>query len=139
ASFYLVYGTAASIGAAVIEEVVVLAFVVTTLRQASRPLPEIVAVAVLLRCSFHHYYGPGGPCIAVWAAVFIWLFLRLGSVIPLIAVHFLWDATIFYQQNKHWLPAIVGFGFAALLLLPVAAGITLLIDVLSRPDQRTPS
>jgi hypothetical protein len=139
ASFYLVYGTAASIGAGVIEEVVVLAFVVTTLRQARRPLPEIVAVAVLLRCSYHDYYGPGVLGIVIWATVFVWLFLRLGSVIPLIVVHFLWDASIFYEQNKHWFPAIVGLGFAAVVLLPVAAGITLLIEVLGRPDQRTPS
>jgi len=33
--------------------------VVTTLRQASRPMAEIVVVAVLLRCSYHIYYGPG--------------------------------------------------------------------------------
>jgi membrane protease YdiL (CAAX protease family) len=133
ASYYLLYGTTASIGAGVIEEVVVLAFVVTTLRQANRPLPEIVAVAVLLRCSYHDYYGPGVVGIAVWATVFIWLFLRSGSVVPLIVVHFLWDASIFYAQNIHWRTVIGAIDLAALVLLPIVAGSTLLADMARRP------
>lgn len=116
---YLMYATAASLGAGVVEEVVVLAFVVTTLRQAGRPLAEILAVAVLLRCSYHDYYGPGVIGIAVWAAVFVWLFLRTGSVIPLVVVHFLWDATIFWAQRWSWLNA--ARVIAALLLVAAAA------------------
>jgi membrane protease YdiL (CAAX protease family) len=140
ASFYLLFGTAASIAAGVIEEVVVLAFVVSTLRQARRPLPEIVVVAVLLRCSYHDYYGPGVVGIAVWAIVFIWLYLRLGSVMPLIVVHILWDILGFYAMNKHWLPAIAALQIAAVLLLPPFALITLLADASHRsgPD-RTPA
>jgi len=118
---YLMYATAASLAAGIVEETVVLAFVVTTLRQAGRPLLEILLVAVLLRCSYHDYYGPGVVGIAVWAAVFVWLFLRTGSVIPLIVVHFLWDAIIFAGQRWHWL---VGAGLTAALLLLVAATIT---------------
>lgn len=115
---YLMYATAASVAAGVIEETVVLAFVVTTLRQAGRPLAEILAVAVLLRCSYHDYYGPGVVGIAVWAAVFVWLFLRTGSVIPLVVVHFLWDASIFWAQRLHWLNA--ARVIVALLLLAAA-------------------
>ena len=63
-----------------------LEFVVSALRQAGRPLAEIVIVAVALRMSYHDYYGPGVIGIAVWAAVFVWLYLRTGSVIPLIIV-----------------------------------------------------
>jgi len=96
---YLIYTMAASLTAGVVEEMVVLAFVVTTLRQAARPLPEILLVAVLLRCSYHDYYGLGVLGIAVWAAVFVWLFLRAGSVLPLIVVHVLWDANIFLGQR----------------------------------------
>lgn len=132
ASYYLLFGTAASIGAGVIEEVVVLAFAVTTLRQASRPLPEIVLVAVALRCSYHDYYGPGVLGILIWASVFVWLFLRTGSVVPLVVVHFLWDAAIFYTYHKPWLPVIAGVEFAAFVLLPLAAGITLLVETLAR-------
>lgn len=126
---YLVWAAAGSLAAGVVEEVLVLAFVVTTLRQASRPLMEIVIVAVLLRCSYHIYYGPGVAGIAVWAAFFIWLFLRSGTVVPLIVVHFLWDLTIFFEHRWH---AFAVGRADAYLLLPVAAGITWLVDVLQR-------
>jgi len=132
---YLLYATAASLTAGIVEETVVLAFVVTTLRQARRPLPEIVIVAVLLRCSYHDYYGPGVLGIAVWAAVFVWLFLRTGSVLPLIVVHFLWDSTIFWAQRWH---AILTVQVLAFLLLPLAAGITWLVQVMKRSGRGQP-
>jgi membrane protease YdiL (CAAX protease family) len=130
---YMVYATAASIGAAVVEETVVLAFLVTTLRQARRPLWEILIVAVLLRCSYHDYYGPGVVGIAVWAIIFMWLFLRSGSVVPLMIVHFLWDATIFWSQRWHWVNTARGAG--ALLVLIVAIT-SWLIDVGRRGRDR---
>jgi membrane protease YdiL (CAAX protease family) len=123
---YQVYATAASIGAAVVEETVVLAFLVTTLRQARRPLWEILIVAILLRCSYHDYYGPGVVGIAVWATIFVWLFLRSGSVVPLMIVHFLWDATIFWSQRWHWVDTVRNDG--ALLVLVVAV-VSWLADV----------
>jgi len=126
---YLVYATAASLAAGVIEESVVLAFVVTTLRQAGRPLLEILAVAVVLRCSYHDYYGPGVIGIAVWAATFVWLFLRTGSVIPLIVVHFLWDATIFWAQRWHWINTAMA---AATLVALAAATFTWISEVRNR-------
>jgi membrane protease YdiL (CAAX protease family) len=132
---YLMYTTAASLAAGVVEETVVLAFVVTTLRQAGRPLAEILAVAVVLRCSYHDYYGPGVVGIAVWAAIFVWLFLRTGSVIPLVVVHFLWDANIFWTQRWHWLgPVSVIVAF----LLLVAATVSWLAEVSKRNGQGRP-
>ena len=126
---YLIYAVGAAVTAGVVEEMVVLAFVVTTLRQAARPLPEIVVVAVLLRCSYHDYYGLGVFGIAVWATVFIWLFLRTGSVLPLIVVHIAWDANIFLGQRWHAVPV----GSANLyLLLFVIALITWLADIRAR-------
>jgi membrane protease YdiL (CAAX protease family) len=133
---FLVYAIAASVAAGIVEETVVLAFLVTTLRQARRPLPEIVLVAVLLRCSYHDYYGPGVLGIAVWAAVFVWLFLRAGSVIPLIVVHFLWDATQFSSMQPHLKQGVAVLALAALVLLPLAAGITWLVEYLSRPPRQ---
>jgi membrane protease YdiL (CAAX protease family) len=132
---YLIYTTAASIAAGVVEETVVLAFTVTTLRQAGRPLPEIVIVAVLLRCSYHDYYGPGVIGIAIWAAVFVWLFLRTGSVIPLIIVHFGWDATIFWSQRWH----AVATGRAVFgLLAIVLAAVTWLAELIGRGRDQAP-
>jgi len=126
---YMIYTVAASLAAGIVEETVVLAFVVTTLRQAGRPLAEIVAVAILLRCSYHDYYGVGVIGIAVWAAVFVWLYLRAGSVLPLIIVHVLWDASIFLGQHWHVLRIVSAF---ALLVLVLGAVITWLVEVSRR-------
>jgi membrane protease YdiL (CAAX protease family) len=126
---YMIFTVVASLTAGIVEETVVLAFVVTTLRQARRPLPEIVLVAVLLRCSYHDYYGLGVLGIAIWAAVFVWLFLRTGSVLPLIVVHFLWDTTVFLGQ--HWHVVQIASAYAWLILL-LAAGLSWLVDLKAR-------
>ena len=126
---YLIYAVGAAVTAGVVEEMVVLAFVVTTLRQAARPLPEIAVVAVLLRCSYHDYYGLGVLGISVWATVFVWLFLRTGSILPLIVVHIAWDANIFLGQRWHAIPLA---GANVYLLLFVLAAITWLADVRAR-------
>lgn len=126
---YLIYAVGAAVTAGIVEEMVVLAFVVTTLRQAARPLPEIAAVAVLLRCSYHDYYGLGVLGIAVWATVFVWLFLRTGSILPLIVVHIAWDANIFLGQRWHVIPLVSA---NVVLLLFVIAGITWLADIRTR-------
>src|SRR5258706_3699481 len=88
---YVMYTVAASLTAGIVEETGVLAFVVTTLRQARRPLPGIVLVAGLLRCSYHDYYGLGVFGIAVLAAIFVLLFLRTRRGVPLILVPCFWE------------------------------------------------
>ncbi len=118
---YTLYATAASLAAGVVEETVVLAFVVSTLRQARRTLPEITIIAVVLRMSYHDYYGPGVIGIAAWAGVFIWLYLRTGSIIPLIIVHFLWDATIFWTQRWHWIGVLAVYLSIALIIAAAAS------------------
>ncbi len=123
---YLIYAVGAAVTAGVVEEIVVLAFVVTTLRQAARPLPEIVLVAVLMRCSYHDYYGLGVLGIAIWATVFIWLFLRAGSIVPLVVVHIAWDANIFLGERWHVIPLASANVY---LLLFVIAAITWLVDL----------
>jgi membrane protease YdiL (CAAX protease family) len=133
---YLVYATAASIAAGIIEESVVLAFLVTTLRQAGRPVLEILVVAVVLRCSYHDYYGPGVIGIAIWAALFVWIYLRGGSILPLIVVHFLWDFTIFLGQQWRVVVALRSLSF--LVLLPLVAMISWLIEVVSRRSAAGP-
>jgi membrane protease YdiL (CAAX protease family) len=132
---YLIYTLAASVGAGIVEETVVLAFVVTTLRQARRPMPEIVLVAVLLRCSYHDYYGLGVIGIAIWASVFVWLFLRTGSVLPLIVVHVLWDSNIFLGQRWHVLHILTAYLWILLVLI---AALTWILDIQSRNTGRPP-
>ena len=126
---YLVYAVGASVTAGIVEETIALAFVVSTLRQARRPLPEIVVVAVLLRCSYHDYYGIGVLGIAVWALAFIWLYLRGGSILPLIAVHVLWDSSIFLGERWHDIRLVSG---EAYLLLLVVAGLTWVAEARNR-------
>ena len=135
---YLLYATAASLHAGIVEETIALAFTVSTLRQAGRPVPEIVLVAVLLRCSYHDYYGPGVIGIAIWAAVFVWLYLRLGSIIPLVIVHILWDVTIFFGQQPALRHAFNVGRSAVILLLPLIATITWLAEVARRSKPDTP-
>ena len=105
-----------SVQAGPLEEIVVLAFVATTLEQARRPFWEIVAVAVLLRASFHIYYGPGVLGILVWASVFLWLFLRFRTIVALIVVHSFWDISI--VAAHYWSPAagLTVLAWGALLL-----------------------
>jgi membrane protease YdiL (CAAX protease family) len=114
---FLVYSVGGSLFSGVVEEMVALAFVVSTLRQARRPAAEIVVVAVLLRCSYHVYYGAGIVGIVIWATAFALLYLRFRSVIPLIILHVLWDSFQFLALK--W-PAFGGAG----ILLGLGLGIT---------------
>lgn len=132
---YFVYAVGAAVTAGVVEECVVLAFLVSTLRQARRPLPEIALVAVLLRCSYHDYYGLGVLGITVWALAFIWLYLRGGSILPLIVTHVLWDSNIYLGERWHDLRL---FGGDAYLLLVIVAALTWLAEVRNRHPQGPP-
>jgi membrane protease YdiL (CAAX protease family) len=123
---YLVYSVGGSLFSGVVEEMVALAFVVSTLRQARRPATEIVIVAVLLRCSYHVYYGAGIGGIAIWATVFALLYLRFRSVIPLIILHFLWDSFQFLASKWSAVASIgvligIGLVITAFILWIVAA------------------
>ncbi len=132
---YLLSGVASSLAAGIVEELAVLAFVVTTLRQARRPLPEIVIVAVLLRCSYHDYYGLGVVGIAVWAAILIWLFLRTGSVLPMVVVHIFWDVCIFLSQRWSAIGVVRGYAIAAIYLTAIT---TWLVEVARRRSATSP-
>jgi len=103
-----------------IEEIVVLAFVVVTLEQARRPRPEIVAVALLLRVSFHIYYGPGALGILVWASAFLWLFLRFRTIIPLIVVHSGWDIAVTLVYRWPGLTTDADIAVVALFLVSIS-------------------
>ncbi|HEV3381184.1 MAG TPA: CPBP family intramembrane glutamic endopeptidase [Trebonia sp.] len=131
---YFVYAVAGSLQSGVVEEMIALAFVVTTLRQARRPVPEIFIVAVLLRCSYHIYYGVGVIGVAVWATLFVWLFLRYGSIIPLIVIHFLWDASQFLAEKWPAVGAVASVGVLALL---TTAFITWLVEFNRRNAWKT--
>jgi len=122
---FLAYAAASSLNAGVVEEVVVLGFVVTTLRQARRPFGEVLLLALVLRASYHIYYGVGVVGILVWASVFIWLYLRTRSLLPIMAVHVAWDATVFMAQR--W-PVANVIGLLIVVAMLIAAPITWLAE-----------
>ena len=121
----LVFAVTASVQAGVVEEFVVLAFLVVTLRQARRPLWEIVLVALVLRGSYHIYYGPGVAGILIWAGLFVWIYLRTQALLPLIVAHTVWDAVGFLSQR--W-GAVAGVALLVALALFIAAPITWAVE-----------
>lgn len=118
-----------------LEETVALAFVVTTLQQAHRPIGEILVVAVLLRMSYHVYYGPGVAGIAIWASVFLWLYLRYRSIVPLIVVHSSWDLLITLTARWH---AVSVIEVLLMLAVFITAPITWLVERSSAKRPVTP-
>jgi membrane protease YdiL (CAAX protease family) len=121
----LIFSVADSIQAGIIEELVVLAFVVVTLRQAGRAWWEVTVVALVLRGSYHIYYGPGVVGILVWAALFYWIYVRTRSLILLMACHTAWDTVVFLSQR--W-SAIAGVAIVVAAGLWIAAPITWLVE-----------
>ena len=126
----MVFAVFDSLNAGVVEELVVLAFVVVTLRQARRPWWEVTAVALILRGSYHIYYGPGVVGILVWASLFYWLYLRTRTLLPLMVSHAAWDMVAFLGQR--W-PAVAGVAVLAGIGLLIAAPITWLVERNNKP------
>ena len=126
----LIFAAADSLNAGIVEELVVLAFVVVTLRQARRPWWEVTLVALVLRGAYHIYYGPGVFGILVWAVLFYWLYLRTRSLIILMVCHAAWDTVGFLSQR--W-AAVAYVGVIAVVAIWIAAPITWLAERSNRP------
>ncbi len=82
-------------------------------------------MALVLRGSYHIYYGPGVVGILVWAALFYWIFARTQLLVPLIVCHALWDTVGFLSER--WAGIAVAALFVALALW-IAAPITWLVE-----------
>jgi hypothetical protein len=121
----LLYDAATSINAGITEELVVLGFLVATLLFARRRPLEIFAVAIVLRVSYHLYYGPGAIGITGGAALFAWLFWRTRSLVPLILVHVAWDVVVSFSDH---VPAVGALGALAGVILLVVAPISWLVE-----------
>ncbi|WP_305787347.1 CPBP family intramembrane glutamic endopeptidase [Symbioplanes lichenis] len=81
---------------AVLEEVIVVGYVVTRLRQFGWRLWWVVAASSVLRGSYHLYQGFGAFVgNAVMGVIFSLFFLRKGRVMPLIVAHTLLDVVAF--------------------------------------------
>jgi hypothetical protein len=76
---------------------------------------------VVLRGSYHIYYGPGVVGILVWAALFYWIYLRTRSLLLLMLCHAAWDTVGFLSQR--W-PAVAGVAIVGAVAIWIAAPIT---------------
>lgn len=78
------------------EEIVVVAWLMTRLKQLGISLPWIILAAALLRGSYHLYQGiSAGFGNMLMALIFCWYFHRTCRIWPLVAAHFLIDAFAF--------------------------------------------
>ena len=97
----------AAIQNAILEEVIVVGYLITRLRELSLRTVVIVAVSALLRGSYHLYQGFGAFAgNAVMGVVFALFFLRFKRVMPLIVAHGLLDIAAFVGYSvlpKGWL------------------------------------
>jgi membrane protease YdiL (CAAX protease family) len=94
---------------AVLEEVVVVGYLVTRLRQLNWPLAAVILTSATLRGSYHLYQGFGGFLgNLAMGVVFALFFLRTRRVAPLIVAHSLLDIAAFVGYDLlhpylHWL------------------------------------
>ncbi|MDH6133205.1 membrane protease YdiL (CAAX protease family) [Kitasatospora sp. MAA4] len=95
---------------AVLEEVIVLGYVVRRLGQRGWGWPATLAASSVLRGSYHLYQGVGGLVgNMVMGAVFCLLYRRWGRVMPLVVAHALIDTVAFVGYvllagHVSWLP-----------------------------------
>ena len=82
-----------------LEEVVLLGFLVAVLRQAGQSWARIGALTLTLRILFHLYYGPMAvPWVLVWAGAGLALYRWTGYLIPLVVAHATWDTVVTIRQ-----------------------------------------
>ncbi|MGH3423816.1 MAG: CPBP family intramembrane glutamic endopeptidase [Nocardioidaceae bacterium] len=81
---------------AVLEEVVVVGYLITRLRQFSWSLPAVLVTSAVVRGSYHLYQGIGpGIGNAVMGLVFGYWYHRTGRVMPLVVAHTILDVVAF--------------------------------------------
>ncbi|MEA5454664.1 type II CAAX endopeptidase family protein [Sinomonas sp. JGH33] len=81
---------------AVLEETIVVGFLMGWLGRLGWRTPAIVAASAILRGSYHLYQGIG-PFVgnAVMGLIFCWVYRRYGRVMPLVVAHALLDVVAF--------------------------------------------
>lgn len=93
------------------EEIVVLGYLFTRLKDVGWSTGQIIVGSALLRGSYHLYQGFGGFVgNLIMGLIFGWLYARWGRVAPFIVAHALIDAAIFvgYPWAAATFPALFG-------------------------------
>ena len=98
--------------AGMLEEVIVVGYLITRLREMRWSLPVAILASALLRGSYHLYQGwPMALGNAVMGAVFAVVFIRTGRLGPLILAHWTLDAVSFIGPEvvpASWITALNG-------------------------------
>lgn len=104
-----------SLAAGIIEELVLVAALVTVLEAARQPVWRIYVLGVAVRWSFHVYYAGSWGLgmvstlwVVGWAAAAIGLFRWTRRLTPLIMVHVIWDlvGSLAYLAGDDWAAVI---------------------------------
>jgi hypothetical protein len=80
-----------ALSAGFVEEIVVLGFAYRVLERAGLSDRAILAVLVILRMSYHLYYGVGALVLLPWAFLSVVYYRRYRRLWPLIIGHAFWD------------------------------------------------
>lgn len=81
---------------ALVEEVIVVGYLMTRLKQFGWGVPAAIAASAVLRGSYHLYQGFGQFVgNALMGVVFAWWFHRTGRVLPLVIAHTILDVVAF--------------------------------------------
>ncbi|HXY44445.1 MAG TPA: CPBP family intramembrane glutamic endopeptidase [Acidimicrobiales bacterium] len=94
-TYYDLAYLAMAVVAGIVEEIVVLGYLVRRLEQIGLKPFWVVAIAVAVRASYHLYYGWGVLPIVAWATVSVLVYRRFRRLGPFILVHALWDSGLF--------------------------------------------
>lgn len=98
--------------AGLVEEVIVVGYLVTRLRELQWSIPAIVITSALLRGSYHLYQGwPMALGNVAMGVVFSLVYIRTGRLGPLILAHWLLDAASFIGPEllpAEWIDALNG-------------------------------
>lgn len=98
--------------AGLLEEIIVVGYLITRLRELRWSLPIAILASALLRGTYHLYQGwPMALGNAVMGAAFAWVFIRKGRLGPLILAHWTLDAVSFIGPElapASWIDALNG-------------------------------
>lgn len=96
-----------AVGASLLEEVIMIGYLFTRLRERGVGDHKIIWLSALLRGTYHLYQGFGGFIgNMAMGVLFGYIYKRTGKLVPLLFAHFLLDAIIFvgYAWATSWLP-----------------------------------
>ncbi|MHB8246659.1 MAG: DUF2510 domain-containing protein [Acidimicrobiales bacterium] len=118
--YFVVLDLFNGITSGIVEEIVVLGFLIRRLEQLNLPAWAVVVIAVAVRGSYHLYYGWAVLPILVWATVTVLLYRRYRRLLPFIIVHVIWDSSLFIAGAMALRSAGIFLMAEAAILVPVS-------------------